>query len=270
MSSISSALLDLKQLDQMAHAASPVHTLHPVAKVLTVLVFTVCVVSFSRYELSALFPFFLFPMVILARSSLPPLFIAKKVALFLPLMLLIGIFNPLFDRAPLLQIGQLAISGGWISFFSIVTRSVLTVSCAFILIGTTGYTAVCQALGRLGIPQVFTTQLLFLYRYIFVLAEETYRAALARELRSCGTRGQGIESYSSLIGALLLRTWGRAERIHGAMLARGFSGQFHAENSSHFSSSDVYFVAVWSGLFMIFRSTNISLLIGDGVARFFL
>jgi cobalt/nickel transport system permease protein len=68
----------------------------------------------------------------------------------------------------------------------------------------TGFTAVCQALEHLGIPRIFTVQLLFLYRYIFVLTEESDRASRARELRSCGKRGHGIRSFGSLVGHLLL------------------------------------------------------------------
>jgi cobalt/nickel transport system permease protein len=145
----------------------------------------------------------------------------------------------------------------------------LTVGGAFVLIGTTGFTPTCQALHRMGMPQVFTTQLLFLYRYIFVLAEEAGRTSLARELRSCGTKGQGIESYRSLIGALLLRTWGRAERIHDAMLARGFNGEFHRVQSNGFGRMETIYCFGWSALFILFRLTNIPLVLGNFITGLF-
>lgn len=257
MNRISAALLELKQLEQMAEGESAIHRLHPSAKVLTTCAFLVCVVSCQRYELAALLPFFLFPVVLIASSALPFTFILRKIVLFLPFMLFVGIFNPLFDRAPLLQIGSWAVSGGWISFMSIVLRSTLTVTAALVLIGTTGFSAICRVLGRWGAPQVFTTQLLFLYRYIFVLAEEAARASSARELRSCGTQGQGIGSYASLTGGLLLRTWGRAERIHAAMLARGFNGEFHSRQHTGVSRADLGFVCGWTTLFIVFRFYNI-------------
>lgn len=269
MSNITNALLELKQLELLADGNTAIHRLHPLAKTVITFLFITMAVSFNRYELIALFPFFLFPIVMTTRSNLPCLFILKKVALFLPFVLLVGIFNPLFDRTPLLQFGSLTVSGGWISLFSLITRSILTVAAALILIGTTGFSACCQALQRIGIPQVFTTQLLLLYRYLFVLTEEAGRASLARELRSCGAKGQGINSYASLTGGLLLRTWGRAERIHGAMLARGFNGEFPQERIAGFGRADFSYCLAWSALFILFRFNNIPLLLGKLVTGLF-
>ena len=150
MYSIGSAVLDLKCLDLMAKGDSTIHRLDARAKVLVTLVFILCVVSHNRYELTALFPFFIFPFVMISLAGLPPLFILKKIILICPFVLVVGIFNPFFDREILLQLGPLGISGGWISFASILTRSILTVGAAFILVGVTGFTAVCQALERLG------------------------------------------------------------------------------------------------------------------------
>ena len=269
MASVHCAVLDLKSLDLLANGDSTIHRLDARAKVLATFVFIICVVSCSRYELTALFPFFIFPVVMISLSGLPPRFILGKIVLICPFVLAVGIFNPVFDREILLQLGPLGVSGGWISFASILTRSLLTVGAAFILVGTTGFTAVCQALERLGMPRIFTVQLLFLYRYIFVLTEESDRASRARELRSCGKRGQGIRSFGSLVGHLLLRTWQRAERIHMAMLARGFTGQFHARRQSGFGIAEICFVVGWSTLFILLRLQNASQLLGSLIVGLF-
>ncbi len=258
MISINKAVIDLKRLDLLADGDSPIHVLDPRAKVIVTFVYIVSVVSFGRYELDSLLPFFIFPIVMVALSNLPPLYLVGKIALVCPIVLLVGLFNPVFDRAVLYQIGQLEISGGWVSLASLLIRSLLTVGAAFILVGTTGFTAICQALERLGIPQLFAVQLLFLHRYLFVLADETGRASRARELRSCGTRGLGVVSFSSLAGHLLLRTWQRAERIHTAMLARGFVGRFHAHRQSRFGTAELCFIFGWSSLFVALRNFNIS------------
>jgi cobalt/nickel transport system permease protein len=263
MASIQNAVLDLKRLDLLANGTSPVHRLDARAKVLVTLVFVLCVVSHGRYELTALLPYFIFPIVMISLTGLPALFILKKIALLCPFVLAVGIFNPVFDREILVQFGPLGITGGWLSFASILIRSALTVGAAFILVGVTGFTAVCQALEKLGMPQVFAVQLLFLYRYIFVLTEESGRATRARELRSCGKQGQGIRSFSSLVGHLLLRTWQRAERIHRAMLARGFTGEFHASRTSRFGAPEIRFVLFWSTLFIILRLQNLPQLLGS-------
>ncbi|MDD2367005.1 MAG: cobalt ECF transporter T component CbiQ [Desulfuromonadaceae bacterium] len=267
MASIHSAVLDLKRLDLLANGTSSIHRLDARAKVLVTVVFTLCIVSYNRYELNALFPFFIFPLAMISLGEIPLLFILRKIVLLCPFVLAVGIFNPVFDREIILQFGSLGISGGWISFASIMARSILTVGTAFILVGVTGFTAVCQALERLGMPQVFAVQLLFLYRYIFVLTEESGRASRAKELRSCGKKGEGIHSFSSMVGHLLIRTWSRAERIHTAMLARGFTGQFHTSRQSNFGRAEIIFVLGWITIFIFLRIQNVSLLLGSLVTR---
>lgn len=267
MASIHHAVLDLKRLDLLAHQDSGIHRLDARAKVLVTTAFIITVISFDKHALSPLIPFFIFPAAIIARSGLPPLFIARKILLLCPFVIMVGIFNPLIDRETALQLGPLAVSGGWLSFISILIRSALTVSAAFILVGVTGFTAVCQALEQMGMPQIFAVQLLFLYRYIFVLAEEGSRASRARELRSCGRKGLGISSFSSLVGHLLLRTWQRAERVHMAMLARGFTGRFHTRNRSGFGPAEFFFVAGWSVLFILLRLQNVPALLGSLLTR---
>ncbi|MFA6499105.1 MAG: cobalt ECF transporter T component CbiQ [Desulfurivibrionaceae bacterium] len=262
MASIGGAMKDFRQLDLMATGNTGVHRLDARAKVLVTLAFILAVVSLGKYELAALFPFFLYPAVIMALGNLSVRHIARKVVVVLPFVLMVGMFNPFFDQTVLVRLGPLGISGGWISCASILVRATLTVGAALILLAITGFPAICQALDQLGVPRIFTVQLLFLYRYLFVLTEEGDRTARARELRAFGNKGLGLSSYGSLISHLLLRTWLRAERIHLAMLARGFSGEFHPRRTTRFGVREFLFLAGWSGLFFLFRLVNVSLLLG--------
>jgi len=262
MLAIDGSLLDFKRLDLLAMQKSAVHRLDPRAKVLTTLVFIVCVVSFGRYELAAMLPFLLYPVALLALADLPADYIARKVAVVIPFAVMVGLFNPLFDRQVLLQLGPLAIWGGWLSCLSIVVRAILTAAAAIVLVAVTGFPAICAALEQLGMPRVFAVQLLFLYRYIFVLTDEGGRVARARQLRSCGKRGQGLRHFGPLLGHLLLRTWERAERIHMAMLARGFTGEVHARRQGHFGRKEFLFLLGWSTLFIALRLYNFPQLLG--------
>lgn len=262
-------MLDFRQLDLLAARDTRIHRLDARAKVLVVLLFIVTVVSFGRYELSAMVPFFLFPVAVVVLADLPAGFIIRKVALVIPFAAAIGILNPLFDREIHLYLGPFAVSGGWLSCASIVLRAVLTVTAAVILVAVTGFSAVCDALERLGMPHPLAVQLLFMHRYLFVLADAAARAARARELRAFGTRGMGMGPFASMAGHLLLKAWERAERIHMAMLARGFQGTFHLQRSSGFGLHELSFLLSWTALFMILRFTNIPLSIGHAVTGFF-
>lgn len=267
--SLHGAILDLKHFDLLAEGSSPLHRMDPRAKVLTTGSFILAVVSFNRYELAPLFPFFVFPFAMVALSGLPVRFILRKVALICPLVLVVAIFNPLLDRQVVVSFGALGITAGWLSLCSILIKSVLTVGTALVLVGSTGFNAICQALEKLGMPGAFVVQLQFLYRYIFVLAEESGRAAMARELRTCGRKGLGIASYGNLVGHLLLRTWQRAERVHIAMLARGFMGDFNSRRSFRFGLLEALFVSGWLLLFVLLRLYNLPLLLGSLITEMF-
>jgi len=267
MPSLEGALLDFKQLDQLAMSDSAVHRLDPRVKVLVTLAYIVSVMSFSRYELAALIPFFLFPVVMISLGGLPPHYIFKKILILCPFVMLVGVFNPVFDRELMIQLGPVGISGGWISYASIITRSVLTVSGALVLVGVTGFPAVCRACEQMGMPRAFAIQLTFLYRYIFVLTDEGIRMSRARELRSFGAKGLTMKAHGSLLGHFLLRTWERAERIHMAMLSRGFSGEFNTRNEFCFGAREMLFLCIWLAIFCLFRFINISQFLGTLITR---
>lgn len=262
MPSIEQGLYQLGQLDRLAYKDTAVHRLDPRAKVLTTLAFLVCVVSFGKYDVLPLLPFVLFPVVIAGQGDLPLASLLRKVLFVAPFAVCVGIFNPLLDRTIAAHIGGVAISGGWISFASILLRFSLTTVAALVLIATTGITGVCMAIERLGVPDVLATQILFLYRYIFVLGEEAMRMVRARALRSFGGRGMGMRVYSQMLGSLLLRTYDRAQRIYAAMLCRGFDGHVRVRARLRFAARDAAFVAGWCAAFVLFRLYNVPLLVG--------
>ncbi len=248
---------NLGHLDTLAYSDTVIHRLDPRAKLLATLAFIITVVSFPKYELAGLMPFFMFPVLILALGGIPAKFILKKVFVVSSFALFIGIFNPLIDRQTVLIIRGLPISGGWISFASIMLKFLLTASSALLLIATTSFPGICHALQRLGVPDIFVTQLLFLYRYLFVLVEETMRVVRARDTRSFGRRGLGIRPFIGLAGTLFIRTIERAERVYRAMLSRGFTGRVHAAAPFSFSTVDALFLVLTVSFFVLFRSLDV-------------
>ncbi len=255
-------LTDFRRLDLLAREGSPIHRLDARAKVITTMVFITTVMSFDRYQISALVPFFVFPLCLTVMGNIPLAYLMKRVALVLPFALMVGLFNPLLDDRILIRVGTLGISGGWLSCASILLRAMLTAGAALILVGVTGFTPLCHALRRLGVPQPFVVQLLFLHRYLYVLIEEARQLSRARRLRSFGRRGLGIRNSGPILGNLLLRTWERAERIHLAMLARGFRGEFPLPGHSSFGIGEFAFVTGWSILFITLRFWNLSAVLG--------
>lgn len=263
MARIDASFFDVGRLDRLARQDTLVHRLDPRVKLLTTLAFLVSVVSFGKYEVSALLPFFVYPVALASAGRIPFDYLGKRLLAVAPFALLVGIFNPFLDRETLLRVGALEVSGGWVSFLSIQLRFALTVGTALILIATTSFQGLCGALQRLGVPQVLTVQLLFLYRYLFVLGEEALRLVRARALRSFGKRGMGMGVYGSLLGHLLLRTLDRAQRIHLAMRCRGFTGEIRGLRRPRIGLPEAAFAAGWCGAFAGLRLVNVPHLLGN-------
>jgi len=231
------------RLDRMAYLDSPIHRLDPRAKLIATFAFVVAVVSFPKYEVFGLAPFALFPVLVIGAAGVPYGLIARRVLAVSPFAIMIGLFNPLLDRAPGLVLAGVPIAAGWVSFVSILARFVLTMSAILALTATTAFPALCQGLSALGVPRAFVVQLLFLYRYLFLLAEEAGRLRRARELRAHGGRGFTLRVAGAMAGALFLRTLGRAERIYQAMSARGYDGRIRQLRTIRFRAADVLFLA---------------------------
>jgi cobalt/nickel transport system permease protein len=241
------------RLDRLSYRDTPVHRLDPRAKVVATMLFAVAVVSFPRYEILSLFPFFLFPVLLAAFADIPAGFLARKVVAVSPFAVFVGLFNPLFDPGTVAITPGVSVSAGWFSFASILVKFALTVTCALLLVATTSFPGICRGLRRLGVPALFVSQLLFLYRYLFVLMEEAMRVVRARDLRAFGNRGTGARIFVRIAGTLFLRTVERSERIYGAMLARGFQGEVPSMRQEAFRASDALFVSGTGCLFALCR-----------------
>ena len=256
-------------LDTLSYKNTPVHRLDQRVKILVSFIFIFFVVSFPKYEVAGLMPFFIYPVFLLAVGDIPLKAIVKKVLFVSPFAVFVGIFNPLLDTTVILSPFGIPISGGWISFFSIIIKFILTVSTALLLIAVTSFPGICEGLERLKLPRLFIIQLLFLYRYLFVLLEETLRIVRAREARSFGKRGKEIKTFIRLISILLLRTLERSERIYQAMLSRGFRGEIRVHKSYNLRLQDIIFGVFSVIMFYILRNYDIVYLVGTNLRGFF-
>jgi cobalt/nickel transport system permease protein len=82
------------------------------------------------------------------------------------------------------------------------------------------------ALKSLPIPAPLKENLILAGQYLEILLLEVTRMQRSAQLRGLnGTAGWLRYASASMIGALYLRTLDRAERVYGAMVARGYNGQ---------------------------------------------
>ena len=180
----------------------------------------------------------------------------------LPLVILLGIFNPIVDKTPVVASNGLIITQGWLLFIGVVIRGLLSMQALLILIRSIGFVGIVRSMGRLGVPRFLTTQLLMVFRYIRVIIEEAISMKAARDARSFGEKHLSLRLWGVLIGQLFLRSVDRAERVHKAMQARGFTGEMPAgfADSTVWGWNSTIYLFAWILVFVFLRLFNISLL----------
>ncbi|RXE60405.1 cobalt ECF transporter T component CbiQ [Acetivibrio mesophilus] len=250
MSKIVDSMYNIRLLDDLARKDTAIHRIHPVPKLLTTIVYLIVVVSFNRYEISGLLPFVIYPMVLILLAELPVMPILKRLLMVEPIIIGIGILNPVFDPK------------GWITFASIMMKCGLTVTACLILVSTTGLDKIAQALRTLKVPGIFVLQLLLTFRYISVLIEELARMVRAYALRAPQQKGVRLKDCGSFAGQLLLRTFDRAQRVYDSMKLRGFSGDYHSYGKSNVTGKDIIYLMAWSLFFIIARIYDIPAFLG--------
>ena len=114
-------------------------------------------------------------------------------------------------------------AGGGAVFLGIVIKSTLCLLTMVLLAGTTPVAELLAVLRSARVPALLVTTVALLYRYLFVLLEETERMNRARRSRTFTRhRLQTWKTLANVIGQLFVRSTERAERIYAAMCARGW------------------------------------------------
>jgi cobalt/nickel transport system permease protein len=108
---------------------------------------------------------------------------------------------------------------------SVALKAFLSLLMLNILILTTSIPSLLHALADLKVPPLLVAILSSMYRYIAVLIDEfdsMRRAALSRNLMASKQWQRLV--IGNMIGSLFIRTYERGDRIHQAMLSRGYTG----------------------------------------------
>ena len=252
-----------RRLDDLAQADSIIHRLHPAIKIITTLIFLITVASYAKYDVTGLLPLVLYPVALITLGRLPWNYFGERMLFLIPFVLFLAIANPFLDKVPLFEWGGVMITGGWVSFVSIVLRFLLAVTAVLALVATTGIHDVCSVLMSVGAPRILVLQMLLLYRYLSLLLEEAYRIEQAYLLRSGGAgRGIATRAWGSLAGGLLLRTYTRAQRIYDSMLCRGFAGELRLLRPARLTAASVAYLIIWTAFIISARIINIPVQIG--------
>lgn len=228
------------------------------------LVFLVALLSIPVYDPAHLLWMACYPIIASEINGMGYLRVLWHSLWILPLVLVIGIFNPMIDTAIVWQIGSVGVSRGWMSFISLVVRGLLAFQALIVLVESCGFQDICRALQYFKCPGVLVTQLMMLYRYLGVLMQEALLMKRAREARGYGRKSYPLRQWGIFAGQLLLRSVSRARRVHVAMTARGFNGVFRFRPFSQAPSvRDWMYLVVWTGVIAAIRFLNLTAIVSS-------
>ena len=143
-------------------------------------------------------------------------YLLRRLALFLPLLLVFGLSAPAVRSD----------GAAWSWTISLWLRCTDSFLAGLWLIHVLPFRDLLTTLHRWHCPAVLIAMLGFMYRYTFILWDELHRLQNARAARDFGAVSwrRTWSTNSQMIGLLLLRAMERAERTHRAMMARGWDG----------------------------------------------
>lgn len=149
-------------------------------------------------------------VMIAGLSRLPWGFLLKRLLLLEPIVLgvaILAVFQP----------------GGWQLFWFLMARCTLCLFTMILLANTTPFAEILRVLKSVRLPSLLITTLALMYRYLFVLVDETQRMRRARASRTfTPKRSWEWKTLSTVAGQLFVRASERAERVYAAMCARGW------------------------------------------------
>nr|WP_234347507.1 cobalt ECF transporter T component CbiQ [Streptomyces specialis] len=204
---------------------SPVHTLPAHCKLVAVLGFVLVVVATPREAVWAFGVYAALLAAVTATARLGPGVVLRRMLIELPFVTFALLLPFLAEGPRVTWLGlSLSESGLW-GAWNILAKGTLGVAASVLLAATTGLREILLGLERLRLPSLLVQIATFMLRYADVIADELRRMRVARASR--GFTARGVRHWGVLArtaGALFIRCYERGERVHLAMLSRGYDG----------------------------------------------
>ncbi len=207
------------------HGHSRVHAMAPESKVVAG-VGLVLVAAFTPPDAPLAFGVqgLLLALVIWA-AHLSPKFVLSRAAVVLPFILFLVVVPFVAGGEQVTVLGMSLSVEGLRGARTILGKALIGVTVSVVLAATTQTTAIMRGLERLRVPPVLTAIATFMLRYLQTIASELGRMRTAMTARCYDPRWLWqTKPIAQSAGALFVRSYERGERVHAAMLSRGFSG----------------------------------------------
>jgi len=207
------------------HGHSRVHRLAPEVKVAGAVAFVFAVAITPR---EAVWAFAVHAAVLaatIACSGIRARFIATRLTVIVPFVAF-AVFIPFAATGERIEVLGLSLSreGLW-GTWNVLAKAGLGATVSILLAATTEIPRLLTGMGRLRVPTPLTMIASFMVRYLELLAGEVRRMRIAMASRGYAPRWLWqARPVATSAGALFIRSYERGERVHAAMLSRGYTG----------------------------------------------
>ncbi|HZX38693.1 MAG TPA: cobalt ECF transporter T component CbiQ [Streptomyces sp.] len=207
------------------HGHSRVHALPPHTKLAAVFAFVVVVVSTPRAAVWAFAVYAALLATVAYAARVPAGFLLKRLLIEIPFVAF-AVLMPFVAQGERVEVLGLSLSvnGLW-GAWNVLAKGTLGVAASVLLAATTELRELLLGLQRLKLPPLLVQIASFMIRYGDVITGEMRRMRIARESR--GFEAKGVRHWGVLAksaGALFIRSYERGERVHLAMISRGYAG----------------------------------------------
>ncbi|WP_242587596.1 cobalt ECF transporter T component CbiQ [Streptomyces sp. MST-110588] len=201
------------------------HRLPAQCKIAAVFFFVLTVVATPRTALWAFAAYALLLAAVAGAARIPARTLLKRLLIEVPFVAF-AFLMPFVAQGPRVHILGMTLSesGLW-GAWNILAKGTLGVAASVLLASTTELRALLLGLQRLRMPPLLVQIASFMIRYGDVITDEMRRmriARLSRGFEARGVRHWGVLAKSA--GALFIRSYERGERVHLAMVSRGYTG----------------------------------------------
>ena len=228
-------------IEELAGGDSLIRRLDPRVKIVVVFLFSVAVAVSNRFVVLMLALGLGICIVLAARLPIKQL--VRRLVPVNMFIILLWFFLPFtFEGEPLFSVGPLVGTHEGVLYaarISIKSNAIMVMLIA--LVASTSILTLGHAMHELRVPKKIVHLFFFTYRYIHVIHREYLRLVSAMKVRGFrpGTNVHTYKTFAYLVGMLLVRSSDRAERVHNAMLCRGFSGNLYSLSEFSLKTRDM-------------------------------